>query len=195
MKLIVGLGNPGESYRQTRHNAGRLLIESLASRLHADCVQRKTLKASTAEIHFESFSATIAYPDTYVNESGQAVEKLIRHFSADPKKDLLIVVDDVALPLGKIRLREKGSDGGHNGLKSINQVLGTNHFSRLRLGVGYQEGVRGEFLKDYVLDKFSSRDKKTLADMIQRAEEACLVWLSLPTQKAMTVVNASQPIS
>lgn len=194
MKLIVGLGNPGSGYSETRHNAGRMLVERIASRHSVKFIKKSSLKASLAFFDWDGESAAIAYPETFVNESGEALGRLAEHLKILPRKDLLIVVDDVALPFGALRLRAKGSSGGHNGLKSIEAALGTPEYARLRLGVGLSkdESVTGALLKEYVLAPFSRTEKAKIENFLDQGIEACRLWATQSVAAAMNAVNPSR---
>jgi peptidyl-tRNA hydrolase, PTH1 family len=193
VKLIVGLGNPGSGYSETRHNAGRMLVERIAARHSAKFIKKSALKAFFASFEWDGEPAAIAYPETFVNASGEAVGRLVAHLKIVPQKDLLIAVDDVALPFGALRLRGKGSSGGHNGLKSIEAVLGTPDYPRLRLGVGLakDEPVMGPVLKEYVLAPFNSAEKAKIGIFLDQGIEACRLWLTQPITAAMNAVNYS----
>ena len=136
MKLIVGLGNPGAKYASTRDNIGRQLIESLARKQRVSFSKKKALQASVVEMDWEGRPVVLAYPETFMNVSGETISSLTQHFSINPQSHLLIAVDDFALPFAKLRLRSRGSDGGHNGLKSITQILGSSYYAMLRLVIG-----------------------------------------------------------
>ena len=188
MKLIVGLGNPGDRYSDTRHNAGRRLVEFIAKHRGVSFSKKKSLEASFVTLDWEDHPATLAYPETFMNVSGNAVHALVRHFRVDPRKDLLVAVDDIALPLGRLRLRAKGSDGGHNGLKSIHQAFAGGEYPRLRLGIGRLSGAI-ENVEDYVLSPFGPAEKKVLKDVMEKGLEACRLWVSQPFSAVMNVVN------
>lgn len=188
MKLIVGLGNPGSEYADTRHNAGRLLIEYAASSEKISLIRKKTLKAYAASLEWKGRPVLLAYPDTWMNLSGEAVKVLVRHFEIDPKKDLLVVVDDLALPLGRLRLRAKGSDGGHNGLKSIHGALQTDHYARLRIGIGAYNPIAD--YEQFVLERFRSSEKKRLKKVLEEGLPACRIWATESASAAMNAVNA-----
>lgn len=198
MKLIVGLGNPGDEYAGTRHNIGRRLLEFVAARQNAKFALKKSQKAAATLTSWNSRSVCLAYPLTYMNLSGEAVAALVKHCKIEAAKDLLIAVDDVALPFGRLRLRNEGSSGGHNGLASIEEHLRSREYSRLRIGIGpcskdpLAGSVRpGEPLRDYVLSAFHSAEEKKMASFLERGAEACLAWLTEPLAKAMSRVNAS----
>ncbi len=186
MRVIIGLGNPGDEYRGSRHNAGLLVVAGLA-RAH-----RITLAAGSGD--FMSGSGRIAGEGAllvlprrlYMNESGRAVAFALCAARATPA-DLIVVCDDVDLPLGQLRLRPAGSDGGHRGLRSIIETLGTEDFARLRLGVGAPP--EGADTADYVLDEFSETERLPVADMVRRAVEAIEVALSQGLARAMSLYN------
>ena len=193
MKLIIGLGNPGEAYANTRHNAGRRLMEFVASYYGLKFLKKRKLRASLASFEWEKTPVTFAYPETFMNLSGEAVLALVRSFSLDWKKDLLIVVDDSALPFGRLRLRSRGSDGGHNGLKSICQHLGGSDYARLRMGI--DSPSKNIPLEEYVLSPFDSDEKKELRDFLEKGLEASKCWALNPIHQAMNIVNAEQATS
>src|SRR5262245_11453210 len=135
LHLIVGLGNPGAEYAKTRHNAGFLVAERLAERWHAGWAYEKQFNARVAKAEQDGKPVLLCEPQTYMNSSGEAVAAVVSFYRA-AKERLLVVVDDADLPLGEIRLRPGGSSGGHHGLESIEQHLGTREFARLRVGIG-----------------------------------------------------------
>lgn len=196
MKLIVGLGNPGKDYSETRHNIGKKIIETVAKRQSLLFSTKKALKSSIATFKTESLALIYAHPETYMNVSGEAVRLLVDYYHIDIEKDLLVIIDDVSIPFGALRLRGKGSSGGHNGLKSIEHHLGTQGYARLRIGIGVDENQvltprpQGEqSLERYVLDRFNVDEKKSLIDLIDRSIEACQIWINQPIEAAMSVVN------
>lgn len=194
MKLIVGLGNPGSRYSHTRHNAGRLLVESIARECAVKWKVQKSLKASVASTHFDSEEVSLAFPETFMNVSGEAVSLLVRHFSIDIQRDLLIVMDEMALPFGKWRLRSRGSDGGHNGLKSIQAALISSQYPRLRMGIGPQEmavSSKGKpVFEEYVLERFGREESEAMPAVLEKGLQACKLWATRPIADAMNVVNA-----
>lgn len=190
VKLIVGLGNPGSRYSDTRHNAGRLLVEFAANKLSASFKSYKKLKASTVPVSFGKEEIILSYPETYVNLSGEAISLLVQEFEVKISSELLIVVDDMALPFGRYRLRSRGSDGGHNGLKSIAASLNTAAFARLRIGIAPESHVGGDVLKDFVLESFSKQEKTVLPRVLGEGYEALKAWSMQPMERAMNVVNA-----
>jgi PTH1 family peptidyl-tRNA hydrolase len=196
MKLIMGLGNPGEAYARTRHNVGRRLIEFIASQEKVSFAVKKSQHAALASIRWEDEAVYLAHSLNYMNLSGEAAAAVVKYWKIDPEKDMLIVVDDIALPFGKFRLRGEGSAGGHNGLASIEALLGIRNYPRLRIGIGApaQEiqaaGVAEEPLRDYVLSSFKSPEEKKMKGLLERGEAACRAWALEPLSKAMNRVNA-----
>jgi len=197
MKLIVGLGNPGGEYARTRHNIGRRLVEYVAHQEGVKLASKRSQKTALSSVWWEGEVIQLAHPLDYMNLSGEAVASLVKYWKISVAKDLLVVVDDVALPFGKFRLRGKGSPGGHNGLASIEDHLGTRDYPRLRIGIGpgeaREEGPERDnsSLKDYVLAAFNAAEEKKMPGLLARGMEACRVWALGPLAKAMNRVNAS----
>ena len=198
MKLIVGLGNPGDVYTRTRHNIGRRLIEFIASREKVKLSSKKSQQASLAAVSWDGEVVYLAHLLTYMNLSGEAVAALVKYWKIDPAIDLLLAVDDVALPFGKVRLRGEGSAGGHNGLASIETFLGTRDYPRLRIGIGSlgnAERDEGDFsdepLRDYVLSPFKAAEEKKMKELLECGEAACRAWALEPLSRAMSRVNAA----
>jgi PTH1 family peptidyl-tRNA hydrolase len=187
MKLIVGLGNPGREYRETRHNVGFLVVEEIARRHGIGWASGPSQIAETlVGKKFGAEPLMLAKPLTYMNLSGDAVAGLARYFDV-AGEDLLVVVDEAALPFGKLRARARGSAGGHNGLKSVIERLGTNEFPRLRLGVGRGDGRRD--LADHVLAKFEKGEQADLETLITRAADAAELFAAEGIAKVMNVFN------
>ena len=186
MKLIVGLGNPGAEYRNTRHNIGFMVIDKLAEKFGVD-VQKKMMRAAIGQGLLDGQKVVLAKPQTYMNLSGQAVVALMNWYKLSPQ-DLLVICDDLNLDFGRLRLRKKGSDGGHNGLKSITQELGTGDFPRIRLGIGRPSHPEHEQVS-FVLGKFGAQDADVLAEVIGRAVEAVAVWTVKGIDAAMNEFN------
>jgi PTH1 family peptidyl-tRNA hydrolase len=170
MKLIVGLGNPGREYRDTRHNVGFMVIDELARR-HGLSLSMGPSQVPDALVakRYGAAPLLVAKPLTFMNRSGDAVAPLARYYGVEPV-DLFVVVDEAALPFGKLRARARGSAGGHNGLKSIIERLGTQEFPRLRLGVGRGDSRRD--LADHVLSTFDPGERAELETFIARAADA-----------------------
>ena len=187
MKLIVGLGNPGREYRETRHNVGFMVADEMAKR------HNLTLAMAPSQVP-DAFIAKkygaapflIAKPLTFMNRSGDAVAALAQYYDI-AAADLLVVVDEVALPFGRLRARAGGSAGGHNGLKSVIERLGTMEFPRLRLGVGRGDARRD--LADHVLSKFEADEQSALGEFITRAADAAEMFAVDGIEKVMNTYN------
>ncbi len=186
--LIVGLGNPGADYARTRHNAGFLAVERLASRCRATWSFEKKFDARVARSEQDGRKLVLVEPQTYMNASGEAVGPLAQYFKVPPAR-VLIVVDDADLPLGGIRLRERGSPGGHHGLESIEQHLGTPEYPRLRIGIGRRDGARQ--IKDYVLGAFNAAEWELMEKVLDRAVSQIDCWVNDGIQKAMNRFNGA----
>ena len=187
MKLIVGLGNPGREYRDTRHNVGFMVVDEIARRHGIDWASAPSQIAETLIAkRFGDEPVMVAKPLTYMNNSGDAVAGLVRYFDVN-HDDLFVVVDEAALPFGRLRARARGSAGGHNGLKSIIERLGTTEFSRLRLGVGRGDGRRD--LADHVLARFERGEQAELETFITRAADAAELFAAEGIAKVMNVFN------
>ena len=184
--LIVGLGNPGGEYENTRHNAGFAVADELARR-GGFAIQRVKFKALTAAAAIGGQGVLVMKPTTYMNLSGEAVGEAARFYKLAPDH-VLVISDDVDLPLGKLRLRAGGSAGGHTGLKSIIQHLGSDRFPRLKVGVGGKPHPDYE-LADWVLGKLTGEDKKAMDETVKRAADAVECFLKEGPQKAMNQFN------
>lgn len=187
MYLIVGLGNPGAEYAQTRHNAGFLLVEKLASRWKLEWSVERKFTARVAR----SQRVWLCQPQTFMNLSGEAVGE-ITGFYRVPLDRLVVAVDDADLPFGEIRLRPGGSSGGHHGLESIEQHLGSREFARLRIGIGRRDGVRQ--ITGHVLGKFDATESGMLEKVLERAADQVECWLDAGLQKAMSRFNGRADI-
>ena len=189
MKLIVGLGNPGYEYHLTPHNVGFMAIDRLAE----DCgtqLLRREAQALTASTELAGERVVLAKPQTYMNLSGLAVARLLQNYELAPR-DLLVLVDEIEIPLGMIRIRPRGSAGGHNGLKSIIGALEADDFIRLRMGVRPEWPV--EDYVSYLLRPFRPREMELVAEMLDLAGAAVRVVLSEGVQKAMNRFNRRVP--
>ena len=187
MRLIVGLGNPGKEYRETRHNVGFMVADELARRHHLTWAMAPGQVPETfVAKRFGEPSWMLAKPLTYMNRSGEAVAALARYYDI-ATSDLLIVVDEVALPFTRLRARARGSAGGHNGLKSVIAALGSTEFSRLRLGVGRGDARRD--LADHVLAKFEKSESADLETFIARAADAAEMFAVADIEKVMRTYN------
>jgi peptidyl-tRNA hydrolase, PTH1 family len=194
MKLVVGLGNPGSEYHGTRHNIGFEVIDRLASKLGWPEVTKKRFDGLALDGNVElptggAEKVILLKPLTFMNLSGKAVQSAMSFYQLLPA-DILIVLDDLALNCGRLRLRGSGSSGGHNGLKDIERVLGTNEYPRLRIGIDPTPApMRG---KDYVLDRFTTEQRKLLEPTIDRACGAILTWMEKGIASAMSQFNAEE---
>lgn len=184
IRLIVGLGNPGAEYAGTRHNIGFDVVDRLATR-HGIPVRLRRHRAVLGDGVIEGRRVILARPMTYMNLSGEAVGSVARMYRFSPV-EVLILVDDVALPVGKLRLRMKGSSGGHNGLKSIEQSLNSQEYARIRIGVG---GPRRGAMIGHVLGRAGSDEKESLAIAVERAADAVEMSLREGFEKAMNQFN------
>ncbi len=192
MRLVVGLGNPGERYRRTRHNVGYMVIDELLARAPARRVAGEP-DAWAAEAQLGGEPVLLVKPLTFMNRSGVALPALMERASAAPQ-DVIAVVDDVALELGTLRLRERGSHGGHNGLRSMIEVLGTEDFPRLRVGI--RGGEPPADLAGYVLSDFAPAEVLVVQEMVGRAAEALECLTREGTAAAMSRYNgARKPVA
>jgi PTH1 family peptidyl-tRNA hydrolase len=189
MKVIVGLGNPGKKYEKTRHNLGFMVIDALARRT---CTQmgKKKFSSECGEFHYLGEKVVLLKPQTYMNLSGKTVRECSVFYDTSLElQDLLVIYDDVALQLGSIRLRDKGSSGGHNGIQSVIDEIGTATIARLRIGIKGAE-IKGD-LADYVLARFSKEEQQVLPHVLQQASEACLSWLDHGIERTMNEFNSN----
>jgi len=185
MFLIVGLGNPGEKYERTRHNCGFLVMDELARRAGRE-IRTSECQSLTTKAHVGGTETLLVKPQTFMNLSGVAVAALMKKH--DIKADsILIISDEAALPLGKLRLRSAGSAGGQNGLKSIIKEIGTQNFARLRLGIAPEHPVSN--LSDFVLGEFSKSERETLNETVLQAADAVEVLLQTGIAEAMSKYN------
>jgi PTH1 family peptidyl-tRNA hydrolase len=185
LKLIVGLGNPGFEYQLTPHNLGFLAVDRLAE----DCgveVTRRESQALTASTEIERVDVVLAKPQTFMNLSGMAVARLLDRYDLEPR-DLMVLVDDADLPFGTLRIRQRGSAGSHNGLKSVIGALQSDEFVRVRLGVQPEESV--EDLASHVLGRFRGADLEAVAEILDQAAEAVRVILKEGISRAMNRYN------
>ena len=190
MKVIVGLGNPGREYAATRHNVGWWLIDHLADVWHFDG-WKKDDNSHVANGVVEGAKVRLVKPQTYMNLSGQALKNFVRRPFWSAAKDLLIVVDEVQLPVGRIRIRPRGSAGGHNGLKSVEAALGSQEYARLRIGVGPSEQRKGIYpnLADFVLAPFARDEKEDILALMPQLTATVETWLKDGAEKAMNLHN------
>jgi PTH1 family peptidyl-tRNA hydrolase len=186
--LIVGLGNPGAEYARTRHNAGFLAVEQLAVRWKIDWALEKKFNARIARAERDGRRVLLCEPQTFMNSSGEAVGQVAGFYRVTVPQ-MLVVVDDADLPFGEIRLRPGGSSGGHHGLESIEQHLGTREFARLRIGIGRKDGARE--ITDYVLGRFSAAEAKTVDMILTAVCDQVECWQTAGVQKAMNRFNGT----
>ncbi|WP_418791330.1 aminoacyl-tRNA hydrolase [Phosphitispora sp. TUW77] len=186
MKLIIGLGNPGSKYASTRHNVGFMVIDYLAGILDIS-VDRTKFKSLIGEGFKNGEKIVLAKPQTYMNLSGEAVLDMVHWYKID-LKDILVIYDDMDLPLGKLRLRIKGGAGGHNGMKSIIYLAQSEEFPRLRIGLGRPEAGNLENI-DFVLGKLSDEEAKVMKETIKEAGQAVLAVIDKGAEQAMNEVN------
>ena len=187
--LIVGLGNPGAEYAKTRHNAGFTVVERLAERWQARWRLDQKFNSRVAKAERQSRRLLLCEPQTYMNQSGEAVAKLAEYFRAPPDR-LLVVVDDADLPLGEIRLRPQGASGGHHGLESIERHLGSRQYARLRIGIGREKSAAREITR-HVLGRFSASETAVMEMVLDRATDQIECWLSEGIGKAMSQFNGA----
>jgi PTH1 family peptidyl-tRNA hydrolase len=188
MKVIVGLGNPGRQYAGTRHNVGYAVVDYLASAPGVGPF-RSQFQALVAEAAEGGEKVLYVKPETFMNLSGRAVRQVVDFYKL-PLEHLLVVSDDFNLPLGKLRARAKGSHGGQNGLRNIQEQLGTDGYPRLRIGVG--EPAPGEAV-DHVLSRFKPGERKAVEDAVAAAAAAVLVWVRHGIDACMNAANAPEP--
>ena len=190
MKLIVGLGNPGRKYAGTRHNVGWWALDHLAD-VWRFSPWRAEGEALVADGERGDQKLRLVKPQTYMNLSGTALRPYLRRLEWEGLQHLLVLVDEVALPVGTLRLRAAGSAGGHNGLKSIEATLGTREYARLRLGVGLASGERppGD-LADFVLGECTPEERSAVLGLMPRVAESVEVWAAAGVARAMNVANA-----
>jgi len=184
MKVIVGLGNPGRRYHGTRHNVGFAVVDALAESPDAGRFQSR-FQADVAELRVGEHKVLLVKPETFMNLSGRAVRQVVDFYDV-PREDLLVVCDDINLPLGKLRFRARGTHGGHNGLRDIQNHLGTNEYSRLRIGVGAPEQ---DDAIDHVLGRFRPGEKPVIEEALQLAVQAAGVWIEKGIETCMNQYN------
>ncbi len=184
MKMIVGLGNPGKSYEQTRHNSGFMVMDEILHKVSAPSMVRK-FKAKVASVTIGNEQVLLMKPETYMNLSGEAVAEAARFYKIEPK-DILVIFDDLDLPVGKVRLREKGSAGGQNGMKSIILHLHTQEFPRIRIGIDKNPMIP---TVDYVLGKVEKEKRPLHKKALEHAANAAIDFVSKPFIDVMNLYN------
>jgi PTH1 family peptidyl-tRNA hydrolase len=186
VKVVVGLGNPGEAYERTPHNMGFMVVDNLAERLGCRMRLSGRFQAMTGSAQYAGQELLLVEPQTFMNESGRSVGASLGYRKLGPA-DLLVVADDADLPLGALRMRKKGSSGGHRGLESIAEVLGTNDFGRLRVGIG--RGRPGADLVKHVLNAFGREEWSEAEKAVKEAADAVLCWIEHGAERAMNRFN------
>ncbi|HIY57016.1 MAG TPA: aminoacyl-tRNA hydrolase [Candidatus Tetragenococcus pullicola] len=183
MKMIVGLGNPGQKYLETKHNVGFMVVDQLADHYQSK-FKKNTFEAEVADFFVNGEKILLVKPQTFMNDSGRAVGPLMTYFGIYPE-ELVVIQDDLDLELGKIRLRQKGSAGGHNGLKSIISSIGTNEFKRIKIGIGHpQKGT----VVHHVLQSFAKKDQQTIDNSLSKACDAAVDYIE--NNNFMKTMNA-----
>ncbi|HYK71556.1 MAG TPA: aminoacyl-tRNA hydrolase [Pseudoneobacillus sp.] len=185
MKLIIGLGNPGKQYEKTRHNVGFDAIDELSNQLNISLDQLK-FKGLFGMGFVGPEKILLLKPLTYMNLSGESIRAVMDFYDIDPE-DILVIYDDLDLPVGKMRLRQKGSAGGHNGIKSTIAHLGTQEFNRIRIGVDRPQN--GMSVSNYVLGKFTADEQPFIEEVVKRSANACKSWFTQPFLQVMNEFN------
>lgn len=186
MFVIVGLGNPGKEYENTRHNAGFGSIDEIAKKNNIS-VTENDFNALIGKGYIGGQKVILVKPQTYMNNSGEAVRKVTDYFKVDPTSEMIIIYDDISLDVGMLRIRDKGSAGGHNGIKSIIAHLGTQEFLRIKVGVGEKPSQMD--LADYVLGHFGQEDRDKMTEAYKKAAEATEMIMADEIEKAMNIYN------
>lgn len=186
MKVIIGLGNPGKKYEDTRHNAGFMAIDKISEKWSIP-VQQNKFRALVGEGRLEGEKVLLVKPQTYMNLSGESIAEILKFYKLSPD-DLVVIYDDLDLPTGHLRLREKGSAGGHNGIKSMIQHTGTQEFKRIKVGIGRPEP--GRSVSDYVLQAFPASERALIDEAVSLAAEAAAMWTTEPFLKVMNHFNS-----
>ena len=187
--LVAGLGNPEKKYTLTRHNSGFLCVDFLAEK-HGFKINKLKFKAVIADTVINSHRCIVMKPQTYMNLSGESIAEIVNFYKLDPESEMLIIFDDISLAPGNIRVRKKGSAGGHNGIKSIIARCGTQNFMRIKVGVG--EKPQGWDLADHVLGRFSTEDRVLVEDAIRDACSAAVLMMQGDVDSAMNHFNAKK---
>ena len=186
MYIIAGLGNPGRQYAGTRHNMGFNVVTRIADDYKMQ-ITIKEHKALCAKGFIGGKKVLLALPQTYMNFSGESIRELVNYYKIDPETELMVIYDDISMDVGRIRMRAKGSAGGHNGIKNIIAELGTDVFPRMKVGVG--EKPKGWDLADYVLGRFSDEENEVMRRMLAKGSDACRDFILYGIQEAMNRYN------
>lgn len=196
MKLIVGLGNPGSTYRYNRHNIGFLLVNRLSKSWRIRIKLDSATKSRQGKGKVQDKEVILAYPLSFMNLTGKSVKLLLDRYGLDPHQELLVVFDDLDLEYGQIRIRPRGKSGGHKGVESIIRALGSSDFTRLRIGIGrprlekrLSEVRRKKHIVDYVLNNWTRKERSQLAGHLERAADCAKTWIIWGIQKAMNQFN------
>lgn len=184
IKLVVGLGNPGKEYKYTRHNMGFMVLDEIAKRLEIYKWKQRD-GALYFDTHLDMSRVIFIKPQNYINLSGDVMIKFVKYLNIKTE-DILVISDDLDLPLGSIKIKEKGSSGGHNGLKNIESQLGTNEYKRIKIGISNNKQMN---TKDYVLEKLSIKERNHLKPTIEKAADAVLDYFHTPFQELMSKYN------
>jgi len=186
VKLIVGLGNPGKIYTDSRHNIGFSVINNLAKSHKVSLKREKNVLSQSVKVRINSHDVVLAVPFTFMNLSGAAVAGLLKRYKID-LADLLVICDDLDLEFGRLKLRPSGSSGGHRGIKSVIDSIRSREFARLRVGIG--RPLQNTDTADYVLSHFNRKEKAGLKEIIERASLCCSVWIEKGNQETMNIFN------
>lgn len=189
MFLIVGLGNPGKQYEHTRHNVGFDVMDAIEEKYNISITEKKH-KALCGKGVIGGTKVVLAKPQTYMNLSGESIAELLNYYKMDPEEEMIVIYDDISLAPGNLRIRKKGSAGGHNGIKNIIAMTGTQNFLRIKVGVG--EKPKGWDLADYVLGHFDAADRAELEEAIGHAVAATELMISGETDAAMNQFNSKK---
>lgn len=190
MFAIIGLGNPGKEYENTRHNAGFNSVDAIAKKYGID-ISKNEFKSKVGQGFIDGQKVILVKPQTYMNNSGEAVREVVDFYKLDSTTEIMIIYDDISLDVGMIRVRDKGSAGGHNGIKSIIAHLGSEVFLRIRVGVG-DKGENGDLVK-HVLGTFKGDDETTIKESYEKAVDAATLILNDNLEKAMNIYNKKVP--
>lgn len=191
MYVIVGLGNPDKKYENTRHNIGFDVIDALSNKYNIP-VKEKKFKALCGSGVIEGVKVLLVKPQTYMNLSGESIAEVLNFYKLDPETEMMVIYDDISLAPGNIRIRKKGSAGGHNGIKSIIAHAGTQVFPRIKVGVG--EKPKGWDLADYVLGHFSDKEREYVNDAVKDAMDATIYMIQDDVDRAMNLYNAKKVV-
>ena len=190
MFAIIGLGNPGKEYENTRHNAGFNSVDAIAKKYGID-ISKNEFKSKVGQGFIDGQKVILVKPQTYMNNSGEAVREVVDFYKLDSTSEIMIIYDDISLDVGMIRVRDKGSAGGHNGIKGIIAHLGSEAFLRIRVGVG-DKGENGDLVK-HVLGTFKGDDETTIKESYEKAVDAATLILNDNFEKAMNIYNKKVP--